>query len=89
MIYEFSGKRILKDVLKKLHHRIKRFRQLSVTDMERSRKAVKEHREILQAIEEKNGELAELLTIRHVENAKASTMKKIEKKEKISDGKVH
>ena len=41
------------------------------------------------AIEEKNGELAELLTIRHVENAKASTMKKIEKKEKISDGKVH
>lgn len=75
MVYEFSGKRLLYEVLKTLHHRITRYRRLSVTDMERARQAIKEHREIYKAIMERNGGLAEELTLRHVENAKQSTLR--------------
>ncbi|MEY8337372.1 GntR family transcriptional regulator [Lachnospiraceae bacterium 62-35] len=77
MIYEYSGKRLLCEVLKTLHHRITRYRRLSVTDMERAGQAIKEHREIYKAISDKNGSLAETLTIRHVENAKASTLRSL------------
>lgn len=78
MVYELSGKRILYEVLRNLHHRVTRFRRLSVTNMERAVQAVTEHREIYQAIRDRNGELAEKLTICHVENAKESTLRRIE-----------
>ena len=82
MVYEFSGKRILYEVLKNLHRRITRYRRLSVTDMDRARKAITEHREIYEAIREGNGSLADTLTIRHVENAKRSALASFESYEK-------
>lgn len=78
MVYEFSGKRILYEVLRNLHRRITRYRRLSVTDMERARNAIKEHREIYEAVRDGNAELAEKLTIRHVENAKQSALASFE-----------
>ena len=82
MVYEFSGKRILYEVLKNLHRRITRYRRLSVTDMDRARKAMTEHREIYEAIRDGNGSLADTLTIRHVENAKRSALASFESYEK-------
>ena len=82
MVYEFSGKRILYEVLKNLHRRITRYRRLSVTDMDRARKAITEHREIYEAIRDGNGSLADTLTIRHVENAKRSALASFESYEK-------
>ena len=82
MVYEFSGKRILYEVLKNLHRRITRYRRLSVTDMDRARKAITEHREIYEAIRDGNGSLADTLRIRHVENAKRSALASFESYEK-------
>ena len=82
MVYEFSGKRILYEVLKNLHRRITRYRRLSVTDMDRARKAITEHRESYEAIRDGNGSLADTLTIRHVENAKRSALASFESYEK-------
>ena len=69
-------------MLKNLHRRITRYRRLSVTDMDRARKAITEHREIYEAIRDGNGSLADTLTIRHVENAKRSALASFESYEK-------
>lgn len=74
-IYEGCGG-ILRDTLSSLHRRIQRYRKDSVTDLDRARQAVAEHRAIYEAIAKGDSELAQELAVVHVCNACESIMKK-------------
>lgn len=69
IIYKASGNRLLCKTLSELHRNIKVYRKLSLTVPERLEKSVKEHREILNAIEAGDGDTADELTRRHIEAA--------------------
>ena len=58
-----------------LHRKVKRYRKSSVSNPERALEAVKEHREIFEAISARDEVLAETLTARHIKNARDSIMK--------------
>ncbi len=74
-IYELCGSAIYLSVLSTLHRRIRKYRRLSIKDPDRAHKAVEEHREIYRALADRNGELAEKLTARHIENARDNVLK--------------
>jgi DNA-binding GntR family transcriptional regulator len=61
---------MLRATLSDLHHKLQRYRKLSVEHPERARVAVKEHADILRALEQHDGNAAERLTVLHIENAK-------------------
>lgn len=69
IIYAASGNRHLNKILSELHRSIKTYRKLSLTVPQRLELSVKEHREILAAIEQRDSELAEKLTAQHVDAA--------------------
>ncbi len=74
ILYESCGT-ILRDTLTTLHRRIQRYRQDSVTDLERARLAAAEHRAIFEAIAAGDSGLAERLTVAHICNAYENIMK--------------
>ena len=69
IIYKASGNRLLCKTLSELHRNIKVYRKLSLTVPERLEKSVKEHREILNAIDAGDADTADELTRRHIEAA--------------------
>ena len=69
IIYRASGNRLLCKTLSELHRNIKVYRKLSLTVPERLEKSVKEHREILNAIEAGDADTADELTRQHIEAA--------------------
>ena len=69
IIFESSGSRHLSKILTELHRSLKVYRRVSLLDTDRAIKSISEHKEILEAILSGNGELAETLTSRHIENA--------------------
>ena len=69
-LYRYCGSEILGAMLSELHRKVQRFRKSSVENPDRARVAVKEHADILRALEEHNGDEAERLAILHIENAK-------------------
>ena len=70
MLYSFCTSRVLADTLTSLHHRIERFRRLSVGNSERAGRTSSEHRAILEAIAAGDGDSAERLLIEHITNAR-------------------
>ena len=74
-IYSYCGSRTLETLLCELHRKVKRYRKSSVSNPERALEAVKEHREIFEAISARDEVLAETLTARHIKNARDSIMK--------------
>lgn len=74
-IYSICGSSVYSSVLSTLHRRIKKFRKISVQNRERALLAAAEHREILEALSEHNGEKAEALTAKHIENAHKNIVK--------------
>ena len=74
-IYSYCGSRTLETLLCELHRKVKRYRKSSVSNPERALEAVKEHREIFEAISARDEVLAESLTARHIKNARDSIMK--------------
>ena len=74
-IYSYCQSRTLETLLSELHRKVKRYRKTSVSNPERAIMAVKEHREIFEAIASHNKDLAEELTAKHIKNAKESIMK--------------
>ena len=76
-IYSYCQSRTLETLLSELHRKVKRYRKTSVSNPERAIMAVKEHREIFEAIASHNKDLAEELTAKHIKNAKESIMKSI------------
>ena len=78
VIYDNCGSEIYSSILSALHKKAQRFRKRSVSDSERAKQAVTEHREILSALISRNEELAESLAVKHVVNAKNSIINKEE-----------
>ncbi len=70
MIYKFCSSRILTDTLTSLHHRIERFRRMSVEMGGRGNLSVGEHREIAEALASHDEDRAEMLLIEHIKNAR-------------------
>ncbi len=79
VVYKNCGSIVLADMLHQLHKKLTKYRKASVSNNERAFQSTKEHREILDAILAKNGDLAEKLTVQHVENARRNMKKIIEK----------
>ena len=69
IIYKASGNRILCRILSELHRNITRYRKISLAVPGRLPSSVSEHREILNAIIERDAKKADELTSRHVERA--------------------
>lgn len=74
-IYSYCGSRTLETLLCELHRKVKRYRKSSVSNPERALEAVKEHREIFEAISARDPKLAEKLTAKHIRNARDSILK--------------
>ncbi len=68
-IYEASGNKQLEKILTELHRKIKNYRKLSLSVSGRLESSIEEHREILSAIEKRDGKLADELTSRHIDRA--------------------
>lgn len=78
MIYKFCTSRILTDTLNSLHHKIERFRRMSVEIGGRGNMSVTEHREIVEALAARDEERAENLLIEHIKNARAKLLEVVE-----------
>jgi len=74
-IFSFCGSRTLEHLLKDFHHMIRRYRRHSLTGEGRAEKAIAEHRLILDAICDGDGDRAERLTTEHIQNAKDNLLK--------------
>ncbi|MBE6651619.1 MAG: GntR family transcriptional regulator [Ruminococcaceae bacterium] len=70
IIYEISGSRILKHTLASFHNQLKRARESSLLTTGRTITAVKEHRDIYEAIASKDANKAKELTELHITNAR-------------------
>lgn len=66
VLYDASQSRILDHVLSDFHKYVQRARGTSVKEEERAVKSIEEHKEILNAIQEKDADRAEKLTTLHV-----------------------
>ncbi len=78
MIYEIGGSRIITATLSRLHRQIGRYRQISLDAGERTALSVSEHRAIADAILARDADLAERLTVSHIENACKNLMNVLE-----------
>ena len=77
-IYKESGNRLLCKTLSELHRKIKSYRKLSLSVPGRLERSVYEHKEILEAIEAGNAEMADKLTSLHIERALENMLRKFE-----------
>ena len=69
IIYAGCGSMILKDTLSPLHKKIQQYRRNALRTPERAALSVKEHREILQAIRQRDTDLAAERMNQHIRNA--------------------
>lgn len=69
IIYSGCGSMILKDTLSPLHKKIQQYRRNALRTPERAAQSVLEHREILQAIRDKDADLAAARMRDHIMNA--------------------
>lgn len=66
ILYEASNSRILSHVLADFHKYVQPARKSSVVSEERARKSIREHKQILRAIRDKDQNLAEQLANEHI-----------------------
>ena len=74
LICDYCGRTIIRDTIKPLHRKIKRYRKASMERKVRTPLMINEHRKIFDAIASGNAELAEKLTVAHIENAKKNML---------------
>lgn len=67
-LYKASGSKMLEHVLSDFHHYVERVRRVTWRDPKRSVKSNEEHRQILDALKEKDADKAEQLANRHMMN---------------------
>lgn len=77
LIYDINPRTILRDTLVPLHRKTLRFRRISITDENRVKKSVDEHRAIGNAIIEGNSVLACKLMEEHISNAKRNMIERL------------
>lgn len=66
LIYAASDSKILNHVLSDYHHYVQRIRKITLSNPERAENSNAEHTAILEAIRQRNGELAESLAHEHI-----------------------
>ncbi len=66
LIYEASGSKILRHELSDFHHYVQRVRKITLANPERASDSNQEHDAILEAIRQRDGELAEKLAHEHI-----------------------
>lgn len=66
ILYEASNSRILSHLLIDFHKYVQRARKTSIVSEERARKSIREHRQILKAIRDRDANLAEQLANEHI-----------------------
>lgn len=71
-IYEICGSRMLRATLTDLHRKVRQYRKLSVENPDRARVAMREHRDIVNALARHDAKEAEHLALLHIENARKS-----------------
>ncbi len=69
IIYSGCGSMILRDTLSPLHKKIQQYRRNALRTPDRAALSVREHREILQAIQQRDADLAAARMKKHIENA--------------------
>lgn len=74
-LYEACGSKILIHLLKDFHQYVQKQRQQTLSNIERSREAVAEHKSIMEAMRDGNAELAEKLADEHICNAYRNMVK--------------
>ena len=74
-MYEACDSKILIHLLKDFHQYVQKERQQTLSNIERSRDAVAEHKSIMEAMRDKNAELAEQLADKHICNAYQNMIK--------------
>ena len=75
LIYSYCGSRTLFQLLGELHRKVQRYRRISVEDHSRAEAAVKEHREIYEALAAHDAAKAEALSAKHIKNAKENILR--------------
>ena len=75
-IYALCGSTSMRDTLEPLHRKLLKYRRVSVSTQSRAKKSLEEHRAIFDAIAAHDGDSAERLTIRHVQNARDSILQR-------------
>jgi DNA-binding GntR family transcriptional regulator len=81
-MYEASGMKRLNGMISRLNEYLHRFRNISMADYERREQAIKEHREILKAVVEKNKDDINDIIKRHLSNSLEVVIDEIKKHEK-------
>ena len=74
-LYEMTDSMHLYQTLYELHKKTLKYRGVSITRKSRAQLSVNEHREIYNAIAQRDADLAEKLTIKHIENARDNILK--------------
>ncbi|MBQ7841759.1 MAG: GntR family transcriptional regulator [Lachnospiraceae bacterium] len=74
ILYEACNSKMLEHQLKDFHEYVRRVRKTTFSDNTRSLESVKEHRQIMEAIREKDGDRAEQLATLHMKNAYANML---------------
>ena len=69
-IYQMSGSVTLCDALTDLHKKVLKYRRASVSNKSRAESSLGEHKSIYEAIANRDGALAEAITVNHVKNAR-------------------
>lgn len=85
VLYEACQSRILSHVLTDFHKYVRAARSSSMVSEERARKSIREHKQILRAIRDKDADMAEQLANEHILHA-IQNMKKQESGELDTDG---
>lgn len=78
-LYQYCGSRVIQSVLLPMHRKVQKFRQVSVTNPIRANESMKEHKEILEAIESRDPAKAEQAVKKHVLNAQKQVLKNTDK----------
>ena len=66
LIYKASGSKILNHVLSDFHHYVERIRKITLAKSSRASKSNEEHKTIMEAIKNRDGDLAEKLAHEHM-----------------------
>lgn len=75
LLYEACGSKILTHQLKDFHHYVQKQRQQTLSNEDRSKEAVMEHKAIMEAVRDGNASLAEKLADEHMCNAYRNMVK--------------
>jgi len=79
LICVLSKRTVIADTLTPLHRKTQRYRKASIENKNRTEAVLREHRAIFEAMKAGNAELAQKLTVEHIQNAKMSVMERVSK----------